>query len=160
MNIRPAMHSDVEAVVQLGKEMHSLGRFKNIRYDFTKCRQAVRHCVDNPGSFFFCIAETDEKEIIGLHMGMLQEYFFSNQVAAQSISFFVTPEYRGSSAALKMLYAFKKWAKKRNAIEVVFGTGISEGAPLAVMDNFMKRLGFELTGGNYGLWINTDQSVG
>lgn len=153
MRIRPAEHVDIEGVVQLGRRMHSLGRFKDLPYDFAKCRTTVKHCVDNPGSYFFCVAETDDGEIVGLHMGMLQEYFFSNQLVAQSISFFVTPNFRGSSAAVKMLYAFKKWAQKRKAVEVVFGTGISEGAPLTVVDNFMKRLGFDLTGGNYALWL-------
>lgn len=163
MNIRPATLADVETVVHLGRKMHSLGRFKELEYDFAKCRTVVRHCVENSGSYFFCIAETDAGEIIGLHMGMLQEYFFSSQQLAQSISFFVVPEYRGSSAAVKMVYAFKKWAEKREAAEVVFGTGISEGAPLAVVDNFMKRMGFTLTGGNYALWLtpaaDTQQAV-
>lgn len=154
MIIRCVDHKTLDKTLEITKRMHAAGRFKDLDYNDEKCRALICHCIDNPGSYFFYVAEMNDGRIAGFHMGNVQEYFFSKEKMAQSISFYVAPEYRGSSAAVKLLIAFKKWAIKRGAVEMVFGSGLSEGAPLAVVDTFLKRMGLELTGGNYGEWLS------
>jgi len=54
-----------------------------------------------------------------------------------------------SGAGLKLLTAFKKWAENRGAYELA--VGINSGADLKQMDSFLRKLGFQMTGGNYSM---------
>jgi hypothetical protein len=55
-------------------------------------------------------------------------------------------------AALKLLTAFKKWAENRGAFEI--SAGVNSGTDLDRMDRFLRKLGFQHTGGNYSLLMN------
>lgn len=48
-----------------------------------------------------------------------------------------------------MLTAFKKCAESKGAYELA--VGINSGTDLKQMDSFLRKLGFQLTGGNYSM---------
>lgn len=67
------------------------------------------------------------------------------------INYGVVPDKRMSGAGLRLLTAFRKWAENRGAVEL--SAGVNSGIDLDKMDTFLRKLGFELTGGNYSLGI-------
>ena len=148
MRIRFAEHGDVEAILALAEEIFSHGRFAALTFDHEKVRQVVTHAVDNPG-YFLALAETADGELAGVHLANMENFFFAKEPFAQSVTFFVRPDFRGTSAAPKLLAALRKWAAKRGAHELVVGTGESEGQDLEKTDRFLRKMGLEPTGGNY-----------
>lgn len=152
MRVRFAERADVDAVVEMGERMFDLSRFRRFRYSRERSRQAVEHAVTNP-AWMLAVAETSGGELAGFHMAHMAQYFFCDEWMAESVLYFVAPERRGTSAALKLLRIFERWGQRRGAREVVLGTGVSEGAPLARTDRFLRRAGIRQVGGLYGRWL-------
>jgi len=152
MRIRFAEERDVEAVVDLGQHMHGLSRFESVSYSREKVRGVVQHAVDNP-AYMIAVAASRDGRVAGFHLANMERYFFGDDWLAQSINYFVLPEYRGTSAALRLLQIFRKWGERRGARELVLGTGTSKGVSLAQMDRFVRRCGFDQVGGLYSRWV-------
>lgn len=148
MRIRFAGHEDVAAILALAEEIFGYGRFAALTFDRDKVRKVVSHAIENP-AYFLALAETTDGELAGLHLANMEHFFFAKEPFAQSVTFFVRPTYRGTSAAPKLLAALRKWAAKRGAHELVVGTGESEGQDLEKTDRFLRKMGLEPTGGNY-----------
>lgn len=152
-----ATSEDVDGVVELGREMFLRSRFERLAFDWAKARQLAQHAVDHP-AYMLGIAESSTGELAGFHMANMDRYIFCDDLVGQSIVYFVLPRYRGTSAALRLLQLFRRWAEKRGAREIVLGTGISDGASLQAMDRFVRRAGLQQVGGLYGRWL--DESGG
>ena len=148
MRIRFAEQGDMAAILALAEEIFSYGRFATLTFDRDKVRQVVTHAIDNP-AYFLALAETADGELAGLHLANMEHFFFAKEPFAQSVTFFVRPNYRGSSAAPKLLATLRKWAAKRGAHELVVGTGESHGQDLEKTDRFLRKMGLKPTGGNY-----------
>jgi len=153
MQIRMATGGDVEALTDLGERMFDLGRYGGLEYNREKTRRVFQHGVDNP-AYMLGVAITSDGKYTGMHLAHMQQYFFCDQWMAQSVLYFVAPEHRGSSAAIRLLRLFWRWAEKRGACEIVLGTGISKGVSLAQMDRFVRRAGLRQVGGLYSRWLN------
>jgi len=152
MNIRFAILNDIPVYVELGKEVHKTTRFKDFGYDEKKMAKQLRAMVENPkGTHCFFVAESNKQEPIGWLLGCVESHLFSEHVIASVINYGVVPKKRMSGAGLRLLTAFRKWAENRNAIEI--NAGVNSGIELDKMDTFLRKLGFELTGGNYSLSI-------
>lgn len=151
--MRFATSEDVDGVVALGREMFVRSRFEHLSFDWAKSRQLAQHTVDHPACMLG-IAESSTGDLAGFHMANVDRYIFCDDLVGQSIAYFVLPRYRGTSAALRLLQLFWRWAEKRGAREIVLGTGISDGASLQAMDRFVRRAGLQQVGGLYGRWID------
>ncbi|MDZ7748851.1 MAG: hypothetical protein U5K43_08355 [Halofilum sp. (in: g-proteobacteria)] len=147
-----ATPDDVDALVELGKRMFERTRFGDLDFDHEKGRKVLLHAIDNPG-YMLGVAVASDGPYAGLHLANMQQYFFCNDWMAQSVLYFVAPEYRGSSAAIRLLRLFWRWAEKRRACEITLGTGLAEGVSLARMDRFMRRAGLQQVGGLYARWL-------
>jgi GNAT superfamily N-acetyltransferase len=60
--------------------------------------------------------------IDGLYIGMLVQQFFTFEVTAMDILFYVRPERRGTRAALRLWRAFESWAHARGAKAIQVGS--------------------------------------
>lgn len=152
MRVRFATSQDVDGVVELGRAMFLRSRFEHLSFDWAKSRQLAQHAADHP-AYMLGVAESSTGELAGFHMANVDRYIFCDELVAQSIAYFVLPRYRGTSAALRLLQIFWRWAEKRGAREIVLGTGISDGASLQAMDRFVRRAGLHQVGGLYGRWL-------
>lgn len=150
--MRFATWEDVDGVVALGREMFVRSRFERLSFDWAKSRQLAQHAVDHP-AYMLGIAESSTGDLAGFHMANVDRYIFCDDLVGQSIAYFVLPRYRGTSAAVRLLQLFWRWAEKRGAREIVLGTGISAGASLQAMDHFVRRVGLQQVGGLYGRWL-------
>lgn len=152
MAIRFARLEDIPTLIEIGRAYHSESRFKVYDYDLEKLTASLKALIeDATGTRCFFVADDKEQKPYGVLLGHIESYFFSNLPVAQTILFWVHPEHRGGSAAVKLVTAFKKWAENRNAFEIAIG--VNSAVHVNRADRFFKKLGFQLTGGNYSYMV-------
>ncbi|MHB1238746.1 MAG: ABC transporter transmembrane domain-containing protein, partial [Gallionella sp.] len=95
---------------------------------------------------------------VGLLIGCLERHIFSDeQIVASLIHYDVLAGKRMGGAGLRLLSAFRTWAENRGAFEL--NAGISSGTDLVKLDRFMRKLGFQQTGGNYSLMLGIQKEA-
>jgi hypothetical protein len=128
-------------------------RFNGLPFDEDKVRLNLTRMTSLPRSdHFFCGAFNSADKLTGYLVGSIESYFFCDHTVASSVFFFVEPADRGGFAALKLILAFKAWAKNRHASEMYIG--IAGGVLMERTGKFLQRLGLRFTGGNYSMWLN------
>jgi GNAT superfamily N-acetyltransferase len=150
VKLRFAIAEDVPRIVELGRMMREESRFVAMPYAEEKLSRNLYGLLglQNNQQTHCCLVATNEaNEIIGCLIGALEEFFFTNAKSANSILLWVTPRYRGSSAAVKLIGAFRDWANMRSADELCIA--VASGVTIRRTDRFLRRLGFVQTGGNY-----------
>lgn len=153
MKIRFATLDDIPAFVEMARTFHSLTRFREYDYNPERVAANLGAVIENPrGTHCFFVAEDSDGKPVGGLIGCVESHFFSDRLVASLIHYDVLPEKRMGGAALKLLTAFKKWAENRGAFEI--SAGVNSGTDLDRMDSFLRKLGFQLTGGNYSLLMN------
>ena len=78
-------------------------------------------------------------EIEGALVGLLSELYMSHTVQATELAWFVTKEYRGKPASIRLTKTFEKWAKENGASQV--GMGDIEG--ISSLEKLYNRLGYK-----------------
>lgn len=150
MKIRFGTLDDVPAFVELARTFQARTRFKDYAFNSERVAANLRAAIENPrGTHCFFVAEDAAGKPVGCLIGCAERHFFSDQIVASVIQYNILPEKRMGGAGLKLLTAFKKWAENRGAYELA--VGINSGTDLKQMDSFLRKLGFELTGGNYSM---------
>ena len=158
MKLRFARIEDIDHLLELGRRIHAESRFAEMPYAREKLRGNLRgllrlqaerqtHC--------FILAESLQGEVIGVLIGALEEFFFSDAKSANSILLWVDPAYRGSPVAVRLIGVFHDWARQRSAQEVCIL--VSSGVTIKRTDRFLRRLGFMQTGGNYRMPLLNDE---
>lgn len=145
MDVRRATEADIEAVVDLGAEMHAAGRFADFEYCRPKCRGLVNATITRPDLGFCVVAEKPNYSgPVGFMLACMDEFYFGTEKIAQELALYVVPAARGSSAAVRMMRAFDDWARESGA-RVAQG-GISVGINNDAAAKFYGRFGFEPCG--------------
>lgn len=151
MPIRMARLEDIPALVEGGRRMHALTRFKHFDYLPEKVARSFEAIIlDQRNKYIFMVAESAAGEIVGALIGVLERHIFSDALIASVIHFDVLPEKRMGRHALKLMLAFEAWAERTSALEISFGQNSAE-APKDVssFDRLLRRQGYKLCGANY-----------
>lgn len=152
MTIRFARAEDIPALVQIGHAYHAEGRFKAYDYNPDKLAANLKGLIeDTSGARCFFVADDKEQKPYAALLGQVDSYFFSTTPIAQLIFFWVHPDHRGGPAAIKLMTAFKQWAENRNVLEIA--VSVTSAIRIDRADTFFKKLGFQLTGGNYSYMV-------
>jgi len=152
MKIRFAVADDIPVFVEMGRLFHANTRFRAYDYDSERVASHLAAIIKNPkGKHCFFVAENSEGKPVGGLIACVESHFFSGQPVASVIHYDVLPEYRMGGAGLKLLTAFRKWAENRGVFEI--SAGVNSGVDIDRMDSFLRKLGFQLTGGNYSLLL-------
>ena len=133
-------------MIETGRRAHAESRFGNFTYDEEKLRERLAALIslqETCGSHLCLVAESREGRLIGMLIGMLEEYFFTSCKSANTAFVWVDPAFRGSAT----IRAFCVWGEKKGAIEV--SIPVASDVRLGRTDRFLRRLGFAQTGGNY-----------
>lgn len=149
MKIRLAAQPDVNLVLQLGTQMHAESRFRVHPMNPRKSRASIEKLLANPLNGCILLAESESGLTVGMLAGYVIDYFFSDALVAQDSYFYVTPSFRGSSAALKLLIAFRRWAENRNAAELCINMSVDVEPER--FNQFMTRMSFRPCGTNFVL---------
>lgn len=154
MKIRFAEISDVPVLVEMGRQFHANTRFRVFEYKPERVRHTLTSLVMNKGAgkYVFFVAEDSNGQLVGGLIGCLENHIFSDQPIANIVHFDVLAERRMGGAALRLLTAFRKWAENRGVLELC--VGINSGEQLDKLDRFFRKLGFNITGGNYAMQMH------
>lgn len=158
MKIRFATMDDIPTFVEMGRTFHSTTRFHVYDYNAERLAANLRAVIENKQkTHCFFVAEDSQGEAIGCLVGCIESHFFSDKLVASIIHYDVLREKRMGGAGLKLLTAFRKWAENRGGFEL--SVGINSGTDLKQMDSFLRKLGFQLTGGNYSMVMQQEAAV-
>lgn len=154
MKIRFATLDDIPAFLELAPLLRANTRFRSYDYNPELVAANFRAAIENPqGRHCFFVADSADGKPVGFLIGCVEKHFFSDQLVASVIQYNLLPERRMGGAGLKLLTAFKKWAENRGAFELA--VGINSGTDLQQMDSFLRKLGFQMTGGNYSMILGS-----
>ena len=122
----------------LAQAMRDEGAFKNCGWNSEKFETLLAR------PDVFCALVGDERGYYGGIIGIISTQFFSDDVCASDLGLFVLPEFRGGSAAIKLVKVYEDWAIANGAKEISLSqsTGIAIEKTMALYEH----LGYELTG--------------
>lgn len=146
MNVREATAEDFPAMIEMGRAMHEESEFRFLPFDEGKLVDLGREYVSDPYKLLLVCIDS-EGRTVGMFAGYLSTYYFCNERLACELFWYVKPESRGTSAAVRMLKAFAYWAQGNKAREM--SVGISTGVGVDAFGRMLERMGFAFRGGNY-----------
>lgn len=131
---------DAQKIVEIGYEFMKEGRFRDHQYDPEGVWRVLEATIRFPNRFF--VAYDDEFRGLAL-MGISQHYF-STYKWATDFAFFVLPEHRGGTLAVRLLREAERWAKENGASEITIlhNTGINTDKS----GRFFNGFGYETKG--------------
>jgi len=150
MHIRFALESDSDALLELALENRAEISHNNFAVDPKRVADTMKGLFTlNQGTHVLFVAETSQGVLAGGLLACVQRYYYSHEMQAQMVQWFLRPQYRGTSIAPRLVKAFVEWAKTRGASEVVMG--VTSGINVDATDRMMRRLGFKHLGGTYAV---------
>ena len=116
------------------------GRFRDHTYDPEGVWRILEATVRFPNRFFVAYDE----DFKGLALMGISQHYFSTYKWATDFAFFVTPEHRGGTLAVRLLREAEKWAKENGAqeITILHNTGINTDKA----GRFFNGFGYETKG--------------
>lgn len=152
MRVNPFAASDIEEVIALARRNLAESRFGRLPFDEAMVRGKLEKMATAPQSANFAVvARREDGRMSGYMAGTVAEYFYCHERVASSVFLFVDPVQRGGLAAVKMVLAFRAWARSRGAVEMYIG--VAGGVNMERTGRFLQRMGLKLTGGNYSVWL-------
>ena len=151
MTIRFATLADVPALVQLGKHMHAITRFRRLDYDETRVAQSLTAALAQGNARYVGFVSVDsQRQVVGGLLAVLEKHIFSQQLTASIMHYDVLPEKRMGGYGVRLLKAFEQWCNNRKVAEINFGiNSMEELGELTRLGNFAVRMGYSQVGGNY-----------
>ncbi|MGH9900492.1 MAG: GNAT family N-acetyltransferase [Pyrinomonadaceae bacterium] len=146
MHVRPATHRDVDELLAMGARMHAEGAYSFLPFDREKVRLLMISYIDNPETQCGLVAEEGDA-LVGMFAGYLTDYFFCDEKIACDMILFVERERRGGTAAVKLIRAFREWARERGASEICLG--VSTKIDTERTGKFYERMGLTNVGALY-----------
>lgn len=141
---------DLDALVPLVRAMHAESDDRRYPLALQRLFALGEKALKEPGNHGLILAERDGLPI-GFLFAVVNRFFFSDALTAGAMAWFVAREHRGGLAAVKLLHAYRNWARNRKAAQIqIF---VTTGSNLARTDRLMRRLGFRQSGGNYAMSI-------
>lgn len=107
------------------------------KWDKDKTEATLLAAIQSPNYCVFVI-EGEDGTLHGTLLGTLTEPFLSRKRTAVELAWFVSKEFRGRPASLKLVSAYEDWAKRNGAGAVVMAdlTGLTD------LGRLYKRLGY------------------
>ena len=115
------------STMELGRQIHAHSVYADSHFDEEKlAKQLLWAGTDKSPERYFRIAVRDEI-VLGAFYGYVHRVFFSDQLVANDLGWWVRKEMRGGRTALALLLDFEKWAKAQGATRVGLGqTGVED----------------------------------
>ena len=157
MKIRLGRPQDKHALIELALENQKEILHGNISINPQRVEQALHGLFElNQGTHVLFVAETSDGQLAGGLLGCVERYYYSDELQAQLIQWYLRKSFRGTSIAPRLVKAFVEWAKTRGASEVFMG--ISSGVDVQLTHRMMRGLGFAHLGGNYAVNLKSQRA--
>lgn len=145
IRLQPFEPRYTDEVLARAREMHAESVFhRHLTLDEGKLLQQLEAAASVPYAYFR-IAVRDE-EVLGGFLGRVAPMYFSEELIAHDLAWFVKPTARGSAAAVALLADFEEWAQARGAKFVLIGQ--TTGVKMPETKALYERLGYTSLGVN------------
>lgn len=134
-----------EQVIAGALEMHRDSIFGAYRFDANKLISQIEIAEKFPDTMRFRLAVRGEFAY-GAFYGHIQKMFFSDELMARDVGWWVRPEWRGSWAAILLLADFEEWAREKGCKKVMLGQ--SSGTQIDKTTRLYENCGYHLVGVN------------
>jgi len=121
MNVRKAEPKDVEAIVQLGREMQEASSYSIFNYDVDKCIKTINYSFEEDPLVLFQVCE-DHEGICGFMGASCVAGFFTNDRTVSEMAFYILPEKRSYSLAREFTKGLDAWAEEKGAVMTTIGS--------------------------------------
>jgi GNAT superfamily N-acetyltransferase len=145
MNIRTLEVEDLDACIRIGSMMHAESVYHVHPFSDDRLRFLAHMCFTDPN--YVCLVAERDDEIVGLMVGISGQNFFAETRYAADLALYVAPKHRGSTAAIRLVIEFTKWAQSLGCNEL--RCGVTTGINDEVAIKLYKRFGFEYGGSLY-----------
>lgn len=158
MKIRFSKPEDTQSIMLLGQQMMAESRFSDYAFNPEKTRKLILRMIERqPDTDCILLAERDDGTIVGMLAGYVMDFFFCDGYVAQDRVYYVIPECRGSSAAFKLILAFRRWAESKHVTEL--SINMSVAIDMERFNKFMTHLGFSQCGSNFAMRLRYTEST-
>jgi GNAT superfamily N-acetyltransferase len=147
MNIEIVNYEDrhLTQVIDIAREIHEHSVYADIPMDEPKLIQQLKAFNFDAPNGYFRLAVMDGI-VYGGFLGVVSPTFFCPEKIAKDQGWWVKPRYRGSSAAIRLLRDFERWAREKGARKVMIGqTGVEN---IEKTTRLFKHCGYEVCGYN------------
>jgi GNAT superfamily N-acetyltransferase len=153
MKYEPFSEENLGDVLRMALNMQRESDYAAVPFDIEQTARSVLGMVINNPNGFGVLAYKDGKPV-GMICGGLAPYVFSRGWLASDYAWYVLPEHRGSSTAVRLLKMFRQWAVEKGATELYMGVTTNVDADRT--GQLLQRLGFYHVGGNYRERLNVE----
>lgn len=147
ISIVEATAEDIPEIVDMAFFMHGEApHYRGVPFRPEDMELFLELSIENPDHVV--ILATDGDRIVGMMGGMRVPYMFNFAAHyACDFGFYVMPQSRGSRAALAMIRYYERWAKGLGVKQARLGE--SSGIMSAKVDDFLRKMGYNLSGSSY-----------
>jgi GNAT superfamily N-acetyltransferase len=139
--IRHATHADIPAMVELGLAMlRESPVFSRLDPSVKKIEQACRNAID--GGMAFVVEH--QLRVVGGMLAIAVPHWASDDRVACDLALFVHPDYRGTTAAARLLRAYAEWASAQEVKFALFG--VNTGLRTTQVVALAQACGYHVTG--------------
>ena len=137
IEVRPAKPEEFWRIGELVDRIQEETRFKDTPLDMHKLQQTYQQQFENfPIIVFFAL---NENFTAGLGAFMVTERYWNRDLISSDLMLYVRHEFRGSTAALRLIRAYEQWAMSYQVKEI--NLGISTGYEVERTAQFYQKLG-------------------
>jgi GNAT superfamily N-acetyltransferase len=142
--IRTAGDEDVPAIAALLRDGHSESpRWGVVPLDMERLTSGIAERVPSGGVF---VAEQDAS-IVGVLIGSLHRFWFSDEGYASNMQFYVSRVARGRLIGVRLIQAFEEWAIRQGVIELRLSVDAAINDETAV--RIFEAMGYEKSCASY-----------
>lgn len=123
MIVREIKAADVDALLEIGREMHAESVYSLLKYDKEAVQLLMYELLQNDNSIGFMAI--DGLGTLAFFIGSIASPWFSSDIVAEDLLLYVPKKFRGSvaayEAAREVIRVFEQWARNRGAKMVTLG---------------------------------------
>ncbi len=156
IQVRRAREQDRAAILDLARRFHAELRLPGVPLNEASVEAAFSRVAAGEPAELGLVATLGDGEgapLVGFLYAQGSRDLFLDLVAVTVVAFYVVPERRASTAALRLMRRFMRTAVDggAEALSVHVATGIR----MRQSDRFLTRLGFSRRGGNYLMLVKS-----
>ncbi len=143
-SVRAATLDDVDALVSMGRALHDESpNYRHMPFSEEKLRALGARIAEPIGDVVFLVAEVGGV-VAGMMVGVIAERWFCDAKFATDLTMYVRPEFRGTSAFMRLMGVFEQWAKAQGVTD--FAIGVSTEIHPDKTVHIYQRMGYTLAG--------------
>ena len=145
ISVIPYVPQFLEGTLQVAREIHAHSIYANMRLDEGKVIRQLAASGSIVPDRYFRIAVRGS-EVLGGFYGCLLRVFFSDELTAKDMGWWVRESSRGGAAAILLLADFERWARAAGARKCMVGQSGVENIDRT--RKLFEHCGYSLTGFN------------